>query len=48
MNQLKGVTRVMATHQVQYLPRVDRIVVMHDGTVQNMGTYRQVPHSQIH
>lgn len=33
---------MLATHQLQYLPRVDRIFVMEDGTVQASGTYQQV------
>ena len=40
--KLKGVTRVLATHQLQYLPHVDRILIMHDGAVQASGTYHQV------
>jgi hypothetical protein len=39
---MAGITRVFATHQLQYLPLVDRIYIMHDGTVQTSGTYAEL------
>ncbi|ELR16068.1 ABC transporter, ATPbinding domain containing protein [Acanthamoeba castellanii str. Neff] len=40
--KMAGITRVFATHQLQYLPLVDRIYIMHDGTVQASGTYAEL------
>jgi ABC-type bacteriocin/lantibiotic exporter with double-glycine peptidase domain len=42
LGKLSHITRVLVTHQLQYLPFVDRIYVMHDGTIQASGTYQQV------
>ncbi|PAA59379.1 hypothetical protein BOX15_Mlig000262g4 [Macrostomum lignano] len=35
-------TRVLVTHSLTYLPRVDRIVVLNDGRVSEIGTFRQL------
>lgn len=42
LGKLSQITRVLVTHQLQYLPFVDRIYVMNDGTVQASGTYQQL------
>merc|ERR1711871_60480 len=43
VNLLKGHTRILVTHQTQYLPRCDRIVVLDDdGTVRHCGTYEDL------
>jgi ABC-type transport system involved in cytochrome bd biosynthesis fused ATPase/permease subunit len=42
LGKLSQITRVLVTHQLQYLPFVGRIYVMHDGTIQASGTYQQV------
>ncbi len=42
LGKLSHITRVLVTHQLQYLPFVDRIYVMHDGTIQASGTFQQV------
>ena len=39
---LKNKTRILVTHGVKYLPVVDRIVVMKEGRITEMGTYRQL------
>ncbi|XP_067009700.2 multidrug resistance-associated protein 1 isoform X3 [Anabrus simplex] len=39
---LKKKTRVLVTHGVTYLPEVDLIVVLKDGEVTEMGTYREL------
>ena len=39
---LKNKTRVLVTHGVSYLPQVDQIVVMREGRVSEMGTYKQL------
>jgi energy-coupling factor transporter ATP-binding protein EcfA2 len=35
-------TRVLVTHGITYLPDVDMIVVLKDGEVTEMGTYKQL------
>jgi ATP-binding cassette subfamily C (CFTR/MRP) protein 1 len=35
-------TRVLVTHGITYLPNVDMIVVLKDGEVTEMGTYKQL------
>lgn len=35
-------TRVLVTHGITYLPRVDRIVVLDGGRVSEIGTYEQL------
>jgi ABC-type protease/lipase transport system fused ATPase/permease subunit len=42
LGKLSQITRVLVTHQLQYLPFVDCIYVMQDGTIQAYGTYQQV------
>lgn len=42
MGQLGGISRVLATHQVQFLPYVDRIYVVQDGAISASGTYDEV------
>jgi len=39
---LKRKTRVLVTHGIAYLPQVDNIIVMKDGEISEMGTYRQL------
>ncbi|XP_053393095.1 multidrug resistance-associated protein 1-like isoform X1 [Mercenaria mercenaria] len=39
---LKGKTRVLVTHGVGFLPYVDTIVVLADGQVSEMGSYKQL------
>jgi ATP-binding cassette subfamily C (CFTR/MRP) protein 1 len=39
---LNGTTRVLVTHQLQFLPFVDYIVVMKKGRIVEMGTYREL------
>lgn len=36
---LKTKTRVLVTHQLQYAPLADRIIVMNEGKIQEMGTF---------
>jgi ABC-type multidrug transport system ATPase subunit len=42
VGRLAGITRVLVTHQLQYLPLVDRIYVMRDGTIETSGSYAQL------
>ena len=39
---LKNKTRVLVTHGVKYLPMVDRIVVLKDGAISEMGSYKEL------
>ncbi|KAH8034876.1 hypothetical protein HPB51_003163 [Rhipicephalus microplus] len=39
---LKGVTRVLVTHNLSVLPDVDRIVVMRGGSIVESGTYQEL------
>lgn len=36
---LKRKTRVLVTHDARFLPRVDKVVVMNNGEVSQVGTY---------
>ncbi|KAH9492759.1 Multidrug resistance-associated protein 4 [Bulinus truncatus] len=42
LNLLKDKTVVLVTHQLQYLKKVDRIVVLRDGSVHDVGTYDEL------
>lgn len=35
-------TRILVTHGLTYLPRCDRVVVMSDGCVSEVGTYNEL------
>ncbi|KAF5828549.1 hypothetical protein DUNSADRAFT_17458 [Dunaliella salina] len=35
-------TRILVTHQLQYLPSADKVVVMADGQISEMGTYDEL------
>ncbi|XP_062886764.1 ATP-binding cassette sub-family C member 3 isoform X2 [Mobula hypostoma] len=39
---LKGKTRVLVTHGINFLPQVDQIVVLVDGKVSEMGSYQEL------
>ncbi|XP_032678093.1 probable multidrug resistance-associated protein lethal(2)03659 isoform X2 [Odontomachus brunneus] len=39
---LQGKTRILVTHQLQYLRNVGRIIVLKDGTIQAEGTYDEL------
>jgi len=39
---LKGKTRILVTHQLQYLKYADKIIVMEDGKIIEMGTYDEL------
>eukprot|EP01065_Artemidia_motanka_P052517 TRINITY_DN9507_c1_g1_i1.p1 TRINITY_DN9507_c1_g1~~TRINITY_DN9507_c1_g1_i1.p1 ORF type:complete len:1265 (+),score=386.40 TRINITY_DN9507_c1_g1_i1:95-3889(+) len=47
MGALAGKTRVLVTHQLQYLPHADRIVVLDEGRVVFNGAYRDIVDSAI-
>lgn len=39
---LHGKSRILVTHQLQHLSKVDRIVVMKDGRITEMGSYKEL------
>lgn len=43
--ELRGKTRVLVTHAVEFLEKVDRIIVMEKGKVKYNGTYEEIQHS---
>ncbi|XP_020706768.2 probable multidrug resistance-associated protein lethal(2)03659 [Athalia rosae] len=44
---LNGKTRILVTHQLQYLRNVDRIIVLKDGAVEAQGNYSELQSSGI-
>jgi ABC-type multidrug transport system fused ATPase/permease subunit len=41
-DQLRDKTRVLVTHQLQYLSDVDQIIVLKDGSIVEMGSYHDL------
>lgn len=39
---LVGKTRILVTHQLQFLPEADMIVVLRSGQITNVGTYDEL------
>ena len=46
MDKMRGKTRVLVTHAVDYLHLCDRIIVMKDGRVAIQGTYQDIMHTK--
>ncbi|XP_046622340.1 ATP-binding cassette subfamily C member 4-like [Neodiprion virginianus] len=44
---LKGKTRILVTHQLQYLSQADSIIVLDRGTVEHQGTYSELGKTNI-
>ncbi|XP_043286728.1 probable multidrug resistance-associated protein lethal(2)03659 [Venturia canescens] len=44
---LKGRTRILVTHQLQFIRNVDWIVVLKDGAIQTQGTYEQLAEMDV-
>ena len=42
INYLKGKTRVVVTHALQYLKYMDRIIYMQNGKIEWVGTYKEI------
>ncbi|XP_046623147.1 ATP-binding cassette subfamily C member 4-like isoform X4 [Neodiprion virginianus] len=45
---LKGKTRILVTHQLQYLRQADSVIVLDHGAVKYQGSYEELVHSSIH
>lgn len=43
--ELGDKTRVLVTNQLHFLSQVDKILLVHDGTVKEEGTYEELSHS---
>ncbi|XP_033725267.1 LOW QUALITY PROTEIN: multidrug resistance-associated protein 1-like [Pecten maximus] len=39
---LKGKTRILVTHGIHWLPKVDKIIVMNNGRISEVGSYEQL------
>ena len=46
-NFLKGKTRILVTHQLQYLKNVDYVYVLNDGSVQHEGTFQDLQNPEL-
>ena len=40
-------TRLLVTHQLQFLPKCDRIIVMNEGRIEADGTWKKVEKLEI-
>ncbi|KAG8385226.1 hypothetical protein BUALT_Bualt03G0020100 [Buddleja alternifolia] len=45
--ELRGKTRVLVTNQLHFLSQVDRILLVHDGTVKEEGTFEELSNNGI-
>ncbi|GFP81214.1 ABC transporter c family member 2 [Phtheirospermum japonicum] len=45
--ELRGKTRVLVTNQLHFLSQVDRILVVHEGTVKEEGTFEELSNNGI-
>ncbi|KAF3782029.1 ABC transporter C family member 12, partial [Nymphaea thermarum] len=46
-NELEGKTRVLVTNQLHFLPYVDRIVLVHEGTVKEEGSFEELTKNSV-
>eukprot|EP01130_Rhizamoeba_saxonica_P010479 TRINITY_DN4290_c0_g2_i1.p1 TRINITY_DN4290_c0_g2~~TRINITY_DN4290_c0_g2_i1.p1 ORF type:complete len:1213 (-),score=271.96 TRINITY_DN4290_c0_g2_i1:21-3659(-) len=42
LSYLNGKTRILVTHQLQYLQKVDRIIILENGKIQQEGTFTEI------
>jgi len=45
MDEMKNKTRILVTHAVDFIDRVDRIIIMEGGRIKYIGTYEELQHS---
>ncbi|XP_046746881.1 ATP-binding cassette sub-family C member 4-like isoform X4 [Diprion similis] len=45
---LKGKTRILVTHQLQYLRQADTVVVLDHGNIKYRGSYEELDHTSTH
>ncbi|KAF5187533.1 Abc transporter c family member 2-like [Thalictrum thalictroides] len=45
--ELQGKTRVLVTNQLHFLPQVDRILLVHEGTIKEEGTFDELSSNGI-
>ena len=43
----KGVTRILVTHHVQFLPKCDAVIVLDDGEIKHYGTYDELVNAGV-
>lgn len=48
MNQLVDKTRVIVTHEIQYVSSADRVIIMDCGKVIADGTYDEIKNNEIY
>ena len=41
-DKLRGKTRVLVTNQLHFLPNVDRIILVHEGMIKEVGTFEEL------
>ncbi|KAH7654349.1 Xenobiotic-transporting ATPase protein [Dioscorea alata] len=46
-DELRGKTRVLVTNQLHFLPNVDRIILVHEGMVKEVGTFDELSISGV-
>lgn len=44
---LKGKTRILTTHQLQFLKQADLVVIMNNGQIQKVGTFDELSESEL-
>lgn len=47
LTYLKGKTRILVTHQLQYLKKADLIIVLNEGRVEAKGTFEELSNSNL-
>ncbi|KAL5715506.1 Canalicular multispecific organic anion transporter 1 [Ranunculus cassubicifolius] len=45
--ELKGKTRVLVTNQLHFLPQVDKILLVHEGTIKEEGTFEELANNGV-
>lgn len=46
LDEMKHKTRLLVTHAVEFLDKVDRIIIMEKGRIKYNGTYEEIKHSE--